>query len=49
MEKDLDKCFITGTKQLSDLEPALALAILSLPLFSTPKFMKTPDVRLEPS
>ena len=39
-------CSITATVQLSDLEPVLAITFLFLPLFSTPRYMETQDVRL---
>ena len=49
LEYDLDTCFITETEQLSDLEPALAIAILFLPLFPIPRYIETQGVRMETS
>ena len=47
MKYVLNTCSITGTEQTSDLLPAWDIAILFLPLFSTLRYLETPDIRLE--
>ena len=48
MEYDLNTCSITKTGQFSDLKPALSLTIPLLAFVSTPGYIETSEVRLDP-